>query len=223
MFLSYFKSPYFRGKNLWLSIFLYIIGMFSIGFGAVLTIHSNAGAGGYDALIFVLSEKIGVPPSFVIYFIAFLSVVASAVIRRSFPKLTTFITGFLLGIIVDLCKYLLQNVYGNTPLLSILFLLGGMVLIGFGVGAYLLSKFPANPIDDFVLALNEKGISLRVAKLSFDIPCFLLAFLLGGAIGWGSFVITIGLGPLIQFWTQFINKQLSLFSIDRLKNPMDVL
>lgn len=215
MFKSLLDNPYLKGKQLPISLFLYFCGMFSIGFGAVLTINSQAGAGGYDALTFALSERLGVPVSYAIYLIAAVSVLATAVIRRSFPRLTTFITALILGVIVDFWKLVLVDVKGYSLLTSLLFLLSGICFIGFGVGAYLLSKFPANPIDDFVLALTERGISLKTAKLGFDIPCFVLAILLGGQLGWGSIVITLGLGPAIHLWNNLLNSVLARLSLAR--------
>lgn len=216
MFESYFKSPYLQGKNLLVSLTLYLCGMIFIGIGAVLTINSHAGAGGYDALTFVLSERLGIRVSFVIYAIALLSVLAAALIRKGYPRMTTFISAFILGAIVDFCKHLLSPVQATDFLSSVVLLLGGLLLISFGVGTYLLSKLPANPIDDLVLAFNEKNVSIRTAKLSFDVTCFVLALILGGKIGWGTFVITICLGPLIQMWTQLINAALSKVSIARI-------
>lgn len=216
MFKSFFaKNPYLQGRELPVSLALYMVGMVAIGMGAVLTINSHAGAGGYDALTFVLSDICNIRISYVIYLIATIALIIAALIRRTFPRLTSFITAFLLGLIVDAWKSALVNIQATSFLSSILFLFGGMLLVAFGVGAYLLSKLPANPIDDLVLALTERSLSLQMAKLCFDIPCFVLAFFLGGQLGWGTVVITLGLGPLIQVWYNILRFCLARLDLAR--------
>ncbi|RRD93158.1 membrane protein [Clostridiales bacterium COT073_COT-073] len=215
MLKTFFNSPYFRGKELVISLFLYFGGMFAIGFGAVMTINSQAGAGGYDALTFALSDHWNIPVSYAIYSISFLALITAAILRRGYPNIAAFVTSFILGQIFDFWKYLLTDVKGTSFLSSLTFLLIGICFISLGVGAYILSKLPTNPIDDFVLALTERGLSLRVAKLSFDIPCFVLAIFLGGQIGWGSVVITLSLGPIIQFWNTFLGSLLMKYSLTR--------
>lgn len=215
MFKSFFQQPHLQGKELWISLALYITGMIAIGMGAVLTVNSHAGAGGYDALTFVLSDRWNMPVSYSIYLIAVISVLFAAIIRRKFPRVTTFITAFLLGGAVDFFRIYLAPIQGKDIFSTLAILAFGLILIGFGVAAYLLSKFPANPIDDFVLAIHEKNIPLQYAKLAFDIPCFVLAYLLGGKIGWGSIVITLALGPIIQLWSRLLSKILSQYAMAR--------
>ena len=47
-----------------------------------------------------------------------------------------------------------------------------------------------------------------IILLSFDVICVILAFVLGGEIGIGTIIITIFLGPVIDFFHGFITKTL---------------
>ena len=193
-------------RPLWLRLFLYLIGVGIMPLGVVLTINSHFGAGGVDAFNFALAEVLGIETSFAIYGMAFLVVLLTACIRRSFPRFTTFIASFLMGIFTDFWKGILSGIQGTDLISQALIMLLGLIVIGFAVAAYMCSDFPTNPNDDFVVALHEKGISIRVAKMSFDIVHVVAAFILGGEIGAGTILCTFVLGPVIDIFHKLLQK-----------------
>lgn len=185
---------------------LYLIGIGLMPLGVVLTVNSHMGAGGYDALNFALGEKLGINTSLAIYMTAFLAVVLAAVIRRKMLRLTTFISSFFLGLFTDFWKGILAGVEGNGVVDSTILFLAGMVIIALAVAAYILCIFPSNPTDDLVAAMKEKGIRIGVAKIGLDIVCVVLAILLGGEIGVGTVVCTLGLGPVVDLFYGWLQK-----------------
>lgn len=197
---------YLKGKQLIISIILYAIGIVVMPLGVVLTINSHVGAGGYDALNFALGDSFHIKTSYAIYATALVAVIVTAIVRRSFPRITTFISSFLIGFTTDFWKWALDGIEGKTFLSSLGLLLLGMVVIGLAVASYMLSHFPTNPTDDFIVALKEKGVSIKVAKISFDLFCMVVAFFCGGEISWGTLVITFGLGLVIDFFHVGISK-----------------
>ena len=61
--------------------------------------------------------------------------------------------------------------------------------------------------------MKEKGIRIGVAKIGLDIVCVVLAILLGGEIGVGTVVCTLGLGPVVDLFYGWLQKiQLSMES-----------
>lgn len=188
------------------SLILYGIGIVFMPLGVVLTINAHAGAGGIDALNFIISEKLNINTSIVIYAMAVLVVIITAVIRRGFPRLTTFISSFFLGIFTDLWKTLLEGFEGKNIFTSYGMLLLGIVVIAVSVAAYMISSLPTNPNDDFVVALTEKGWKVGWAKVLLDGTAVVVAFILGGEIGIGTIIITLGLGPVIGFFHKYMMK-----------------
>lgn len=195
-----------NAKPLPLRIFLYLIGVGIMPLGVVLTINSHFGAGGVDAFNFALAEVLGVETSVAIYGMAFLVVLLTACIRKSFPRFTTFIASFLMGLFTDFWKGILSGIQGDGLISQALIMILGLIVIGFAVAAYMCSDFPTNPNDDFVVALHEKGISIRVAKMSFDIVHVIAAFILGGEIGAGTILCTFVLGPVIDIFHKLLMK-----------------
>ena len=179
------------------NLILYFVGVAIIPVGVVLTINAHLGAGGYDALNFVLAEILKIKTSYAIYGSSIVYILIGACLRRAHPRLETFIASFFMGIFTDIWKRAFASVQGNNFLSSIVLMLLGTVIIAFCAACYMKSVFPPNPPDDLVKALGERGMRLGMAKILFDVICVVLAFLLGGEIGVGTIIITLFLGPLI--------------------------
>lgn len=202
--LSYWKTLNPREK--FIHLLLYFIGVGIMPAGVVLTINAHMGAGGYDALNFVLADILGIKTSYAIYGTAFFILVMAAVIRKSYPRIETFISSFFMGIFTDLWKRLFDSIQAINITYALILMFLGIMIIAFSVACYMISIFPTNPSDDLIAALNERGVKISIAKISFDIICVILAFLLGGEIGIGTIVITVSLGPVIDFFHGVLTK-----------------
>lgn len=187
-------------------LLLYFIGVGIMPAGVVLTINAHLGAGGYDALNFVLSDIFHIKTSYTIYGTAFIILLIAAAIRKSYPKIQTFLSSFLLGIFTDFWKMIFINLEGSTFAKSLILMTIGIIIIAFAVACYMISIFPTNPSDDLIVALNERGCKISTAKMSFDIICVFLAFILKGEIGIGTIIVTLCLGPVIDFFHKTLTK-----------------
>ena len=185
---------------------LYGIGVFFAPLGVVLTIQAHLGAGGIDALNFVIAERIGINTSYVIYVMAILMILAAALVRWKMPKFTTVIASVFMGLSTDFWKMIFGHVEGKNLWEQILIFAVGMIIVAIAIASYITSYFPCNPNDDFVKALHERGWRIGVAKLSLDFVATLVAFFLGGEIGVGTVVITLLLGPMIDFINSLLKK-----------------
>ncbi len=188
------------------NLLLYLAGIVLMPLGVVLTVNSHLGAGGYDALNFALGEQLGIPTSLAIYITAFLAVALAAAVRRRMLRLTTFVSSFFLGVFTDFWKGCLAGIEGKGMVDSAILFLAGLVIIAFAVAAYILCVFPSNPTDDLVAALKERGVRIGVAKIGLDVVCVAIAFLLGGEIGVGTIVCTLGLGPVVDLFYGWLQK-----------------
>ena len=201
---NYFKKLSLRDWTV--NVILYLIGIAIMPLGVVLTVNSHLGAGGYDALNFALGDFLGINTSYAIYMTAFIAVILAAVIRRKMLRLTTFVSSFFLGIFTDLWKIVLADVEGKGWFDSAVLFVLGMVIIAFAVAAYVLCVFPSNPTDDLVSAMKERGVRIGVAKIGLDVVCVVLAFVMGGEIGVGTIVCTLGLGPVVDVFYGLLKK-----------------
>lgn len=172
--------------------------------GAVLTIKAGLGAGGCDALYFALSDTFHIPVSFSIWSFAILVVAVTALIRRQFPRVTTFLTAVISGSATEFWKWIFQDVHSNQLISQMLIFAIGLLIISICVASYITCVFPANPTDDLIVALQEKGVRVRLSKVCLDIVCMIIAFVMGGEIGVGTIVCTFGLGLLVDFFQRVL-------------------
>ena len=187
-------------------VILYLIGVGIMPLGVVLTINAHLGSGGYDALNFALSDFFKINTSITIYGTAFIILIITAVIRRGFPRFQTFISSLLLGLSTDLWKFVFNGIEGTEIITRVIMFTGGTLIIGFAVACYMLSIFPTNPSDDFLVAMKEKNVNIGLAKILLDGVCVVLALILRGEIGIGTIICTFGLGPVINIFYKLVKK-----------------
>ncbi|WP_343209696.1 membrane protein [Anaerolentibacter hominis] len=179
-------------------LILYVCCFSLMPLGIVLTINAHLGAGGIDAMNFAMAEKLGVNTSIAVYITAVVCLLLSAVVRRGWPRITTFITSFLTGIFTDIWKSVLADVQGTDFWNSLLLFLLGLIIVGFAVGCVVTSEFPAGPVDDLMVALKERGCKIWISKIVIEGAGVAIAFLLGGEIGLGTIIFTFCLGPVVD-------------------------
>lgn len=195
----------------------YIVGLFTISFGASLTIKANVGTGAWDALNVGLSQLTGLSVgTFVIIVGITLMFVNGALLQRR-PDFLALFTIFILGALIDFWMlFVLKQFDPSQIIIKILFLILGLLIIGIGVAIYLQPKFPLNPIDNLMMAINERfGISLPIAKTICEVIALLLALLVKGPIGIGTFIVLVLIGPFIQLFVPTFEKLAQRLSVKK--------
>lgn len=185
----------------------YIVGLFILSFGATLTIKANLGAGPWDALNVGLSHIVGFTIGSWIIFIGILLIFLNALLARKKPDFLSLFTVFILGFFVDFWMAQLVNHFHPVffqKQLVLLFI--GLFIVGLGISLYLQANFPLNPIDHFMVTLQERfGLNIMTAKLIGEVLALVFALLVKGPIGIGTVIIAFGIGPAIQFFHPLCN------------------
>lgn len=186
---------------------IFLLGILTMTLGVSLTVKSEIGAGAYDSINFGLAALFNINVSIAIWATSFIIVVITAVIRRKFLKLTTFITALIVGSSTDMWVILVKNISLNSTFGKVIVFFIGICLVSTGIAIYIIPKLPANPTDDLMVALTEeKSISIMKAKLAIDAACIIIAFALKGPIGIGTIIATALVGPLVDVINKFILK-----------------
>lgn len=198
----------YKGMSLFYRCLFYVGGLFILAFGATLTIKANLGAGPWDALNVGLSHLVGLTIGSWIVIVGIILIFVNALLLRKKPNLLSLATVFILGFFVDFWMAHLVNRFHYYMFMSqLILLITGLIIIGLGIALYLQSEFPLNPIDDFMVTIQERyGVNLMIAKLIGEILALLFAFLVNGPIGLGTLIIAFGLGPAIQFFHPYCSK-----------------
>lgn len=202
-------------KNIAIKAFFYLLGLIVISLGITLTIKSDLGAGAWDAVNVGLTEMIGLTVGMWVIIIGAILIVSNALIAKEKPDLLAVVTILVLGRFID---FWMLTVFDNLVVSlfwkQLFVLIGGIIIIAFGVSLYLQPKFSLNPVDGFMVALQKRfGFSLTKAKTLTELFALILAIALGGPIGIGTLMILVLIGPFIQFFNgkanRIMNKMLS--------------
>lgn len=182
----------------------YLFGLSIVALGITFLIRANLGTGAWDALIVALSRITGFTVGTWIILIGVILLIVNATILRKIPDFPALITVIILGSLVD---FWLNST--SIPTLSFMMSFAlfslGLLITAFGVAVYTQAQFAITPIDRLMFVIQRKtGYSLRVSRFISEGAALVLAFLFKGPIGVGTIIVTILLGPLIQFFVQFI-------------------
>lgn len=119
--------------------------------------------------------------------------------------LGTLVNMVMIGFIADFVIYLHKNVivFEINLLLSIFFLVGGVVLAGFGLSLYITANIGVAPYDALPLIIQKftnNRISFGKARITIDLLAVLIGFSLGAVVGIGTLLTAIAIGPLVEYF-----------------------
>lgn len=180
----------------------FLVGLFILTLGISLTIKADLGAGAWDALNVGLHDTIGFTVGTWVIIIGSILIVTNALLARERPDILAFFTITFLGIMIDFWMEIVMVGWDvSTFVTQIPLMVLGIVFIAIGVSIYIQPKFPLNPIDNFMVAVQKRfKLNLMKSKTITEALAVVLAFFLGGPIGIGTFIILFLIGPSIQFF-----------------------
>lgn len=189
-------------KNIRARILFFIIGLIILSFGVSVTIKADLGAGAWDALNVGLSELTSLTVGNWVIIIGLLLMFINAMIIKARPDFFALITVFLIGFLIDFWLLIVMDSWEiNGLFFKIMTLTIGIFILGLGVSLYLQPKFPLNPVDGLMVSLQTRfQLSTGIAKTIGEALAFILALIVGGPIGVGTFIILFGIGPAIQLF-----------------------
>ena len=187
----------------------YLFGLSILALGITLVFRANLGVGAWDALIFALARLTGLTAGTWIIIVGIFILIVNALLLKKRLDLPALLTIFLLGILVDFWFRSTSIPSLSVPMHYALFTLG-LLITAFGIAIYTQAHFAITPIDRLMFVIQSKtGYSLRVSRFISEGFALVLAFLFHGPIGIGTIIVTILIGPLIQFFIssiQFLSK-----------------
>ena len=80
------------------------------------------------------------------------------------------------------------------------------MIFAVGVGLYIGAGLGPGPRDGIMTGLARLGMSIRAARIGIDFSAFIIGVLLGGAYGYGTIVMVITVGPIVQYTLRKFDK-----------------
>lgn len=179
------------------------LGLVMFGAGIGLNIRANLGLSPWDA--FHQGVAFRTPLS-----VGLVTIVVSMVVLlgwiplRQRPGFGTLLNATLVGVIIDVTLF----VVGETELiwLRVMYLIGGIGMVAVGSGLYIGSRLGPGPRDGIMTGLAARGMSIRLARTLIEGTVLVAGWLLGGAVGIGTVIYTLTIGPLLQISLRWADK-----------------
>jgi uncharacterized membrane protein YczE len=176
---------------------IYILGCILFSFGATLFITSNLGTDPLDVLAIGMRDTFGwmIGTTQSVFALSCL-VLYSFLNKWKFPPISTFLTFFICGYLIDFFLFLLDHKHIFSPFLEMIF---GVIICTQASALIMMSGFGIRAMDLVAISLSEitkkpfwlfKGIA--------EILLLTVGYFLGGIVGIGTIFFLLFVGWLIQ-------------------------
>jgi len=175
----------------------WLTGLAFIGFSIAFMKHANLGLGPWDVLNDSLAGLTGIQ-------LGTVSIIVGAIVlllwipMREKPGVALIPNILLIGAFTNIGISLVES--ATSAFLRSAWLITGILLASFGSALYLGSKLGAGPRDGLMLGLSRKtGWSVGRTRTALEFLVLIVGWILGGAVGIGTVVSALTIGPAIQF------------------------
>ena len=184
-------------KTLTSKVSLYLLGCICFSVGATLFILSNLGTDPLDVFAVGVKKTFGlmIGTTQSLFAIGCLGI-WSALNKWKFPPITTFLTFFLCGYMIDFGLWLTNSQSVLNPIIEVLL---GVILCTQGSALILMSSFGIRAMDLVAISLMEKtNKPFWVYKGFFELLLLVSGWILGGVVGIGTVLFLLFVGWFIQ-------------------------
>ncbi len=174
-----------------------------LGVGVAFLLDASLGSDGYSTLLSGLTLATGLPFA-VVSFVVGLLLIAIAWGRGTRPGIGTVVQTVVVGVVVGAVLPLLPSPEGlgvRTAELGLAFL-----LLTVGVAGYLASRTGAGPAEAAALAFDPP-LAFRWSYSILQVGGALVGWALGAAVGPGTLLIVLLVGPAVDLATRVLFRQ----------------
>ena len=198
------------------SFIFYTLGIFVLSLGVTMTLLSNLGAGGWDALTANIAKLTGIQVGTGTFILGIILVLLTSILERKKPNLSALLVSYITGIFINFWYYTIFNQIEleNFEIRLVVVILG-VIIIGIGIGCAMIfvTNYPKNHTETFIFAVAERLKTIyRTSKVGMDNTALILALILGWVlkdfrnIGIGTILNTFCTGYIIHFILPIIEK-----------------
>lgn len=184
-------------KVLTKKVLLYTLGCICFSIGATLFILSNLGTDPLDVFAVGVKKTFGLMIGTTQSLFAIGCLFIWSILHKwKFPPVTTFLTFFLCGYMIDFGLWLTHSQSILKPIIEVLL---GVVLCTQGSALILMSSFGIRAMDLVAISLMELTKKpFWLYKGFFELMLLIVGWLLGGVVGIGTVLFLVFVGWLIQ-------------------------
>ena len=174
-----------------------LIGLLFYGLGISLMVKAQLGVAPWDVLALGIERQSG-------WNFGVVTMVISGVVLllwiplRQWPGIGTVLNALLVGPAADLGLWLFPS--PEWVWLRALYLLAGILMVGFATGLYIGAHFGPGPRDGLMTGfVRRSGWPIWVVRSGIELTVLAIGWALGGNVGIGTVLFALGIGPICNY------------------------
>ena len=178
-------------------------GLILCGIGLAIAYEAGLGLNPWDVFHDGFSKLLGIPIGKAGVLTGFIVLIGWIPLKQK-PFIGTIINILTIGNIQDIFIYLIptpESIYVRH-----LYLYIATMIFAVGVGLYIGAGLGPGPRDGIMTGLARLGVSIKAARIGIDFSAFIIGVLLGGTYGYGTIVMVITVGPIVQYTLRKFDK-----------------
>lgn len=173
-----------------------VVGLWLYGVSLALMFRGDLGLAPWDVLHSGFIQHVPITLGQAVVLMSFVVLLAWIPLREV-PGIGTIGNALLVGISVDVTLWLIGPVDGLVSRVALM--AGGVVLCALATAVYIGAQLGRGPRDGLMTGLHRRtGLSIRLVRTVLEVAVVVIGLVLGGAIGLGTVVFALAIGPLTQ-------------------------
>lgn len=187
------------GADILKRLFKLQTGLLLFGLGTALIVQAHLGSDPWSAFHLGMSSYLAISISLLIQITGAFFLLISVVFLRQRIGFGSICNMLLVGPWFELFQGLIPSQYIWWQ--SMFQLLFGIIVLGFATALYITADFGAGPRDGLVLGLaKQSGFNVRYVRTATELMALGIGYWLGGAVGIGTLIFALSIGPFMQFF-----------------------
>lgn len=185
-------------KNKILILVRLLIGFVFCASSTVLMLNSNLGLSPWDVFHDGVTNISGVTIGQASIIVSIIFVIIGMILGQKLG-VGTILNMIIVGKLIDVIMEMNIIPVSTNIISGIIMMIFGMLVMGFGCYLYIGCGLGCGPRDGVMLAVSEKTKKpIKYIRAIMEVSVLIIGYVLGGAIGVGTFISAIGLGYSMQ-------------------------
>ncbi len=178
-----------------------LVGILCLGVGIGFMYRARLGLSPWDVLHEGVSELTGLDFGTVVIAVGALILLAWIPLHQRFG-LGTVINTICVGIVINITIAAVDQ--PDVLAGRVAFLVGGIVIVGFGTGLYISAGLGPVPCDGLMTAIAALGFPVWLVRTVLELSALAAGWALGGDVGAGTLVFVFAIGPLAHVFLSLL-------------------
>ena len=172
------------------------LGLVLYGASLAMMVRGNLGLAPWDVLHSGLIEHVPLSLGQAVVVMSFV-VLLLWIPLKEMPGVGTIANAVVVGFAADGTLAVLDQ--PDALWAEIALMVGGVALCGFATALYIGAQLGRGPRDGLMTGLHRRtGVSIRLVRTGIEITVVLIGLVLGGALGLGTILFALTIGPIAQ-------------------------